>query len=44
MSKWPGSIEENLKGPLTDALQQYRDGPDGLDEAILLYLNFIEIC
>jgi len=34
---YTGSIEENLKGPLTDALQQYRDGPDGLDEAQTAY-------
>ena len=26
-----------MKGPLTDALQQYRDGPDGLDEAQTAY-------
>ena len=24
----PGSIEENLKGPLLDALHEYKDGPN----------------
>jgi len=30
---YTGSIEETLKDPLKEALQQYRDGPDGLDSA-----------
>jgi len=33
---YTGSIEDNLKGPLKDALGQYRDGP-GLDEAQSAY-------